>query len=203
METRNLQPSRNGALVDLVDRILVKGVILHADVIISVSGVPLIGVNLKAAIAGLTTMVDYGMMGTWDEQIRKSVLAESKEEAPLDENEVIVLKTFGSHYCRDKFGSGIWRSGFLYVTNKRLFLFRKNPSEILFETALDRIKALSVDVNENSEGENRLLRVLIKKDHLDNEIALLRTIDVDALKSKLIEETRGTKETEKCLVSVS
>jgi len=203
MEKRNLQPSRNGALVDLVDRILVKGVIIHADVIISVSGVPLIGVNLKAAIAGLTTMVDYGMMGTWDEQIRKSVLAESKEEALLDENEEIVLKTFGSHYCRDKFGSGVWRSGFLYVTNKRLFLFRKNPSEILFETALDRIKGVSIDMNENSEGENKPLRVLIKKTHLGNEVVLLRTIDVDALKSKLEEKTRETKETEKCLVSAS
>lgn len=199
MEKRNLQPSRNGALVDLVDRILVKGVILHADVIISVSGVPLIGINLKAAIAGITTMVDYGMMGTWDEKIRKSVLAESKEEAPLDENEEIVLKTFGSHYCQDKFGSGVWRSGFLYVTNKRLFLFRKNPSEILFATAIDRIKGLSVDMSENSQRENRVLRVLIKNDHLDTEVALLRTSDVDALKSKLIEET---KETEKRLVSV-
>ena len=77
-----MQPSRDGALVDLVDRILAKGVVLQADLVISVSGVPLIGVNLKAAIAGMTTLVDYGMMEAWDEKIRKSVLIESEEEAP-------------------------------------------------------------------------------------------------------------------------
>jgi len=78
----SLEPARDGALVDLVDRILVKGVILQADLVISVSGVPLIGVNLKAAIAGMTTMVDYGIMEAWDEKIRKSVLVDSEEEAP-------------------------------------------------------------------------------------------------------------------------
>ena len=96
-----MEPTRNSALVDLVDRILVKGVILHADLVISVSGVPLIGVNLKTAIAGMTTMLDYGMMEAWDEEIRRYALENSEEEAPLDENEKIVLKTFGSHYYRD------------------------------------------------------------------------------------------------------
>ncbi|MBA3044481.1 gas vesicle protein, partial [archaeon] len=38
-------------LVDVLDRILDKGVILNADVIISVAGIPLIGVNLRAALA--------------------------------------------------------------------------------------------------------------------------------------------------------
>ena len=121
-----MEPTRAGALVDLVDRILVKGVILHADLVISVSGVPLIGVNLKAAIAGITTMVDYGVMEAWDEKIRKSVLADSEEEAPLNENEQIIFKTVGSHYYRSTSFHGIWRTGFLYLTNRRLFLFRKN-----------------------------------------------------------------------------
>ena len=187
-------PSRDGALVDLVDRILVKGVILHADVIISVSGVPLIGINLKAAIAGLTTMVDYGMMGTWDEQIRKSVLAESIEEASLNENEEIILKTFGSHYCRDKFNSGVWRSGYLYVTNKRLFLFRKKPNVVLFETAIDRIKSLSFDMNENLEEKSKPLRVLIEKDNSNTEVALLRSVDVYELKRMLEEKTKEAEE---------
>jgi hypothetical protein len=197
----NMQPSRDGALIDLIDSILVKGVILQADVIISVSGVPLIGVNLKAAIAGLTTMVDYGMMGTWDEQIRRSVLAESKEEAPLLVNEEIVLKTFGSYYSQDNANSGVWRSGYLYLTNKRLFLFKKNPAEFLFVTDLHEIKGLSLYANYKS-NRNKVLRVLIKKTcQFTDEIALLCANEIDELKIKLDEKIML--ETEKVLVSVN
>ena len=190
MEKSDLEPDRNGALVDLVDRILVKGVILHADLVISVSGVPLIGVNLKAAIAGLTTMVDYGMMETWDEKIRKSVLADSEEEAPLSENEEIILKTFGSHYYRGASPSGIWRSGYLYLTNKRLFLFRKKPAKILFETALDRIKGVSTDKKECLKEKEETILLLFENDQSGRDVALLRTEEIEALKGKLEERIK-------------
>jgi len=186
-----LQPSRDGALVDLIDRILAKGVILHADLIISVSNVPLIGVNLKAAIAGLTTLMDYGIMEAWDEKIRKSVLAESDEEAPLAEDERILLKTFGSHYYHESPRSGIWRSGYLYLTNKRLFLFRKKPAKVLFETALDKIEMLSTDVEEHlSEGKQATI-FLLKTENEDNGLEKLRTEEVNLLKSKLEERIRS------------
>jgi hypothetical protein len=190
MEKSDLEPDRNGALVDLVDRILVKGVILHADLVISVSGVPLIGVNLKAAIAGLTTMVDYGMMETWDEKIRKSVLADSEEEAPLSENEEIILKTFGSHYYRGASPSGVWRSGYLYLTNKRLFLFRKKPAKILFETALDRIKGVSTDKKECLKEKEETILLLFENDQSDKDMALLRTEEIKAFKGKLEERIK-------------
>jgi len=54
--------------------------------------VPLIGVNLKAATAGMTTMLDYGMMEAWNKEIRRYALENSEEEAPLDENEEIIFK---------------------------------------------------------------------------------------------------------------
>jgi hypothetical protein len=190
METSDLEPDRNGALVDLVDRILVKGVILHADLVISVSGVPLIGVNLKAAIAGLTTMVDYGMMETWDEKIRKSVLADSEEEAPLSENEEIILKTFGSHYYRGASPSGVWRSGYLYLTNKRLFLFRKKPAKILFETTLDRIKGVSTDKKECLKEKEETILLLFENDQSGRDVALLRTEEIKAFKGKLEEKIK-------------
>jgi hypothetical protein len=69
-----LEPTRESALVDLLDRILAKGVILNADIIICVADVPLVGVNLRAAIAGIKTMLDYGMMEAWDERIRNGAL---------------------------------------------------------------------------------------------------------------------------------
>ncbi len=67
-----MEPMRDSraTLVDLLDRVLDKGLVLYADVIISVAGVPLIGVNLRAALAGMETMLEYGMMRDWDESIR-------------------------------------------------------------------------------------------------------------------------------------
>jgi len=57
-------------LVDLLDRVLDRGVVINADIIISLAGVPLIGVNLRAALAGMETMVKYGVMREWDDRIR-------------------------------------------------------------------------------------------------------------------------------------
>ena len=59
-----MQPSRAGraGIVDLLDRVLEKGLVLDADLIISLAGVPLIAVSLRAAVAGVETMAKYGMM---------------------------------------------------------------------------------------------------------------------------------------------
>lgn len=67
-----MEPTRNphATLVDLLDRILDKGLVIHADLIISLAGVPLIGVNLRAALAGMETMLNYGLMQEWDERTR-------------------------------------------------------------------------------------------------------------------------------------
>ncbi|MFH0768162.1 MAG: gas vesicle protein [Chloroflexota bacterium] len=67
-----MEPTRDlhATLTDLLDRVLDKGVIINADVIITVSGIPLIAVNLRAAIAGMETMLEYGLMTDWDEMTR-------------------------------------------------------------------------------------------------------------------------------------
>lgn len=59
-----MKPIRHGraTIVDLLDRLLDKGLVINADVIISLAGVPLIAVNLRAAIASVETMLDYGLM---------------------------------------------------------------------------------------------------------------------------------------------
>lgn len=49
-------------MIDLLDRVLDKGLILDADLIISLAGVPLIAVSLRTAIAGVETMARYGLM---------------------------------------------------------------------------------------------------------------------------------------------
>lgn len=58
-------------IVDLLDVLLQKGVVLEADVIIGIADIPLVGIKLRAAIAGLTTMREYGMFEAWDLQQRR------------------------------------------------------------------------------------------------------------------------------------
>ena len=67
-----MEPTRNShaTLVDLLDRVLDKGLVIQADIIISLAGVPLIGVNLRAALAGMETMLEYGLMKEWDVRTR-------------------------------------------------------------------------------------------------------------------------------------
>jgi hypothetical protein len=75
-----VDPSRDTqtTLVDLLDRILDKGLILDADIIIQVAGIPLIGVKLKAAIAGIETMLQYGMWEDWEAAQRAAGNAEHR-----------------------------------------------------------------------------------------------------------------------------
>lgn len=63
-------PGRPATLVDLLDRVLDRGLVVQADLIICLAGVPLIGVSLRAALAGMETMLNYGMMREWDESSR-------------------------------------------------------------------------------------------------------------------------------------
>jgi hypothetical protein len=69
-----MEPVREySALVDLLDHALQKGLFVSADVIISVADVPLIGINLRLALANIQTMLNFGMMRDWDEAHRSAV----------------------------------------------------------------------------------------------------------------------------------
>jgi hypothetical protein len=66
-----MEPVRDySALVELLDHALQKGLYVSADVIITVADVPLIGLNLRLALANLQTMLNYGLMKDWDEARR-------------------------------------------------------------------------------------------------------------------------------------
>ncbi|MCZ7383895.1 MAG: gas vesicle protein [Candidatus Methanoperedens sp.] len=149
-----MKPERENNLVELLDRCLNKGVILNADVIISVAGVPLIGISLKAALASIETMLDYGMMEAWDKSTREWYAAElTKKEAVLADGEEILFRTFGYIW----YSRGIirnWRPGVWYLTNKRLFLWN---GEMLFETPLFRVKALTVETETYFDKEHNIL----------------------------------------------
>ena len=55
----------NTGIVELIDRALNKGVILNADLIVTVADVPLLAANLKLALASVETMMKYGIMTDW------------------------------------------------------------------------------------------------------------------------------------------
>ena len=90
-----MEPTRQAqaTLVDLLDRILDKGLVIQADLIITLAGVPLIGVNLRAALAGMETMLKYGMLRDWDEHTRAWERERRRQKAlSLTQREELILK---------------------------------------------------------------------------------------------------------------
>ena len=74
-----MQPTKDDdAIVDLLDVILERGAIVEADVIITVADIPLVGLKLRAALAGMTTMVEYGIFEDWDAAQRRLARLEEK-----------------------------------------------------------------------------------------------------------------------------
>ncbi len=57
-----MENSNKIGIVELIDRTLNKGVILNADLVITVADVPLLAANLRLALASVETMLKYGMM---------------------------------------------------------------------------------------------------------------------------------------------
>jgi len=86
---------------DVLEKLLNKGLVLNADLIISVAGIPLLGVNLRAAIAGMETMLEYGIMEAWDKSTREWYTKEFAERmtTPLvmGEEVIIIFKLLGTH----------------------------------------------------------------------------------------------------------
>jgi ribosomal protein L37AE/L43A len=58
-----LQATRDDSstLVDVIDRILDKGLVINADISVSVAGVELLGVKVRAALASFETAAKYGL----------------------------------------------------------------------------------------------------------------------------------------------
>ena len=135
---------RGSALNDLLDRLLTKGIILDLDLVIGVAGIPLIGVSLRAAIAAIETMIEYGLLQTWDEKTREYTERElQKKKLAFGPNEDAQLEMFGSHWYSDGVYR-VWRPGRLFLTQQRLILYRRMPPEILFELPLASIRGMSV-----------------------------------------------------------
>jgi len=92
-----LQATRDesSTLVDVIDRILDKGLVINADICISVAGVELLGIKLRAALASFETAAKYGLefpSGTnyekavWKEvDIGKEICPQCSKKVPTEE----------------------------------------------------------------------------------------------------------------------
>ncbi|MHB8119363.1 MAG: gas vesicle protein [Methanothrix sp.] len=185
-----MQPIRNtnAGLVDLLDRVLDKGLVLNADVLISVAGVPLLGLNLKAALAGMDTMIKYGIWEDWDVAQRAWAIEERRRkllDGPLLlEGEEIRLKTFGSHW----YSKGIyrnWRPGYIYITNQRIFSYRRMPAEVLFNVHYGDIQGFTMERKKNiATNSTDYLCIILK----NGEIEKVHPDDAYAVKDAVVNE---------------
>ena len=74
----------HATLVELLDRVLEKGLVLNADLIINVAGIPLLGVNLRAYLAGIETMLKYGIWQDWDEA-QRAIATRERQQKRIEE----------------------------------------------------------------------------------------------------------------------
>ena len=58
-----LQATRDEAntLADVIDRLLDKGLVINADICVSLAGVELLGIKIRAALASFETAARYGL----------------------------------------------------------------------------------------------------------------------------------------------
>ncbi len=182
------QRNTNATLVDLLDRVLDKGLVIHADLIVSVAGIPLIGVNLRAALAGMETMLKYGIMQAWDEKSRAWERENRKRKKDvLIQGEEVILKMLGACHSTEGIYTA-WRYGYLYLTRKRLFLYHQDFGEVLFETPMEKIRGLALQEGEQST-ENKVreeLRVVLE----GNSVCRLTALDIPRLKETLEKNIR-------------
>jgi gas vesicle structural protein len=83
----SLQAARGegSGLADVIDKILDKGLVINADIAVSVAGVELLGIKIRAALASFETAAKYGLefpSGTNYETAAWKQAMVGKEECP-------------------------------------------------------------------------------------------------------------------------
>jgi len=80
-------------LADVIDRVLDKGLVINADILVSVAGVELLGIKIRAALASFETAAKYGLefpSGTNYETAAWKQAMVGKEECPQCGKKVLV-----------------------------------------------------------------------------------------------------------------
>ncbi|GGI07912.1 gas vesicle protein GvpJ [Egicoccus halophilus] len=173
-EPAALEPTRDvrATLPELIEVLLNRGVYLDLDLIIAVADIPLIGVNLRATLAGMQTMLDHGMLRDWDAATREWVRRSSIQDVPFEDGEQLAVHMTGSYLQRDF--AEIWRPGNLYLTDRRLFAFRREPRELLWQAPLEAIRDVRLQMQRTVGGEPR---PRLRLELADDDHALLTAAD--------------------------
>jgi len=89
------QKDTAGTLADVIDKILDKGLVINADIAVSVAGVELLGIKIRAALASFETAAKYGLefpSGTrvetpaWQEaMVGKETCPQCAKRVPVEE----------------------------------------------------------------------------------------------------------------------
>jgi len=154
---------RRATLVDLLDRVLDRGVVLQADVVITLAGVPLVGASLRLALAGMETMTRYGLLTEWDQRIRRAAQAAPRAGLPLAERRPCLAEMSASGTARGDVlldevmwyrapASGAvgptWRRGRLFLTTGKLCWRYSFDDRVLFEARLADLTGAAVEVRD-------------------------------------------------------
>ena len=82
------QSSRQLTLLDVLDRILDKGVVITGDITLSFASVDLLSLKINLVIASLETAKRYGIELPWEKWEReKKALADAKQLSPDTEKD--------------------------------------------------------------------------------------------------------------------
>lgn len=88
MEMTGIQPTKNSgnnSLADVIEVVLDKGLVINADIAVSVAGVELLGIKIRAALASFETAAQYGLEFPSGTNIKTSAWQEAqlkKETCP-------------------------------------------------------------------------------------------------------------------------
>ena len=96
--------SNGEGLAGAIERILDKGLVINADITVSVAGVELLGIKARAAMASFETAAEYGLefpSGTDQNTEAWKEVQEGKEDCPQCEKSVLKEKLLeeGCPWC--------------------------------------------------------------------------------------------------------
>ena len=166
-------------LTDTLDVLLTKGTVIDGSILLSLAGVVLAGINLRAALAGGVTMLEHNIMDD------REVLLQKKKEyrVPLRDDDGTITSVFGSYYLNRPSVQPRWQLGRFYITDKRLFFFKPYQERITFEVPLEEIHGWRITDDNGREELNLLLGT--------EEVARLHSQDIGGLKAAIEEKMKA------------
>lgn len=101
LEVLTPEKDSDEGLTGAIDRILEKGLVINADITVSVSGVELLGIKIRAALASFATAAQYGLEFPSGTNIETAAWKEAqveKETCPHCEKKVSLAELL-NHSC--------------------------------------------------------------------------------------------------------